>query len=247
MRPCFHWCGAPAGSHSWLWPWRWGPGLATAHRSRGDDGMVAEGPHGQLGINFGTLGWAPYGYYPGFYGFSLRFHPGYGYGEGALGVGAGRRLSVLRWTGLLPPRTTPAAVRAYRAFRLFQRSRLSLQFHASRAPCRRPARRHANPRWRRCPRCWQRRLSLRRRFRRVHRSLSVSRRAISLPTRLPPPPVAHPPGPLPPRSSSPVNADPVRILGIDEESVVDARGMRGMKIWRVYPGSPADNAGLKSG
>jgi hypothetical protein len=42
--------------------------------------------HGHLG--YGTLGWAPYGLYPGLYGFSLRWHPGYGYGKYALGVGA---------------------------------------------------------------------------------------------------------------------------------------------------------------
>ena len=41
---------------------------------------------GHLGS--GTLGWAPYGLYPGLYGFSLRWHPGYGYGRYALGVGA---------------------------------------------------------------------------------------------------------------------------------------------------------------
>jgi hypothetical protein len=42
--------------------------------------------HGRLG--YGTLGWAPYGLYPGLYGFSLRWHKGYGYGKYALGVGA---------------------------------------------------------------------------------------------------------------------------------------------------------------
>ena len=42
--------------------------------------------HGHLG--YGTLGWEPYGLYPGLYGFSLRWHPGYGYGRYALGVGA---------------------------------------------------------------------------------------------------------------------------------------------------------------
>jgi membrane-associated protease RseP (regulator of RpoE activity) len=42
--------------------------------------------HGHLG--YGTLGWAEYGLYPGLYGFSLRWHPGYGYGRYALGVGS---------------------------------------------------------------------------------------------------------------------------------------------------------------
>ncbi len=39
-------------------------------------------------LESGTLGWAEYGLYPGLYGFSLRWHPGYGYGKYALGVGA---------------------------------------------------------------------------------------------------------------------------------------------------------------
>ena len=42
--------------------------------------------HDNLGQ--GTLGWAEYGLYRGLYGFSLRWHPGYGYGRYALGVGA---------------------------------------------------------------------------------------------------------------------------------------------------------------
>jgi PDZ domain len=51
-----------------------------------DDHHEGRFKHGHLG--YGTLGWAPYGLYPGLYGFSLRWHPGYGYGRYALGVGA---------------------------------------------------------------------------------------------------------------------------------------------------------------
>ena len=36
----------------------------------------------------GTLGYGPPGVYPGFQGFGLGFHRGYGYGGDALGVGA---------------------------------------------------------------------------------------------------------------------------------------------------------------
>ncbi len=39
-------------------------------------------------LDNGTLGWAEFGLYPGLYGFSLRWHLGYGYGLYALGVGA---------------------------------------------------------------------------------------------------------------------------------------------------------------
>ena len=48
----------------------------------------AEGRFKHKYLGEGTLGWAEYGLYPGLYGFSLRWHPGYGYGRYALGVGA---------------------------------------------------------------------------------------------------------------------------------------------------------------
>ena len=48
----------------------------------------SEGRFKHNNLDQGTLGWAEYGLYPGLYGFSLRWHPGYGYGRYALGVGA---------------------------------------------------------------------------------------------------------------------------------------------------------------
>jgi S1-C subfamily serine protease len=36
-------------------------------------------------------------------------------------------------------------------------------------------------------------------------------------------------------------------LGITEQPVVDANGKRGMKVETVYPGTPAQQAGLKVG
>ena len=53
-----------------------------------DGGSDDPGQHAHLGSGVGTLGWGPPGYYPGFYGFGLSFHRGYGYGGAALGVGA---------------------------------------------------------------------------------------------------------------------------------------------------------------
>jgi hypothetical protein len=38
-----------------------------------------------------------------------------------------------------------------------------------------------------------------------------------------------------------------RYLGIDEEPVVDSSGRRGMKVINVYPGTPAQRAGLRVG
>ena len=61
-----------------------GGGQAALHGGE-PDGTDHHG-HGSQGA--GTLGWAPYGLYPGFYGFGLSYHLGYGYGGDALGVGA---------------------------------------------------------------------------------------------------------------------------------------------------------------
>ena len=63
-----------------------GPSVLADVDGHGGDHNEGRFKHGHLG--YGTLGWAPYGMYPGWYGFSLRWHLGYGYGRYALGVGA---------------------------------------------------------------------------------------------------------------------------------------------------------------
>ncbi len=45
-------------------------------------------PHSTSVLTQAELGYGPPGQHPGFYGFGLSFHPGYGYGGNALGVGA---------------------------------------------------------------------------------------------------------------------------------------------------------------
>jgi hypothetical protein len=50
--------------------------------ARADGGPPTSFPAG------GTLGYGPPGIYPGFQGFGLGYHPGYGYGGAGLGVGA---------------------------------------------------------------------------------------------------------------------------------------------------------------
>lgn len=45
-------------------------------------------PHASTVNTKAELGYGPPGLHPGFYGFGLSFHPGYGYGGNALGVGA---------------------------------------------------------------------------------------------------------------------------------------------------------------
>ena len=73
-------------------PWRWGSGSSPVHRpwpTAGAAGPVrrrSDGPHVH---GPGSAPWATApGLYPGFQGFGLGYHLGYGYGGDALGVGA---------------------------------------------------------------------------------------------------------------------------------------------------------------
>jgi hypothetical protein len=72
-------------------------GFGKHGHSGGHDGTLAAWINEQcLAFRFyrhgamteGTLGYGGLGLYPGFYGFGLSFHPGYGYGGYGLGVGA---------------------------------------------------------------------------------------------------------------------------------------------------------------
>jgi len=65
----------------------------TSTVTRGDEHqgkrpMCGKVHHGAGGPGFGTLGYGPPGLFPGYQGFGLKYHPGYGYGGKALGVGA---------------------------------------------------------------------------------------------------------------------------------------------------------------
>jgi hypothetical protein len=65
--------------------------VSSAAASGDDDGVKYEGSllhYGGGGPGFGTLGYGEDSVYPGYYGFGLKYHPGYGYGGKGLGVGA---------------------------------------------------------------------------------------------------------------------------------------------------------------
>jgi hypothetical protein len=74
--------------------------LSSSSAMADDDGSVVTNqvrndPRGDTGLHllhcptsFGTLGYGPPGLHPGFQGFGLGYHLGYGYGGDALGVGA---------------------------------------------------------------------------------------------------------------------------------------------------------------
>jgi hypothetical protein len=71
---------ALAGKHApYALDWVWAPEVkykgSTLH-------------YGGGGPGYGVLGYGPPGVFPGYFGFGLKFHPGYGYGGKGLGVGA---------------------------------------------------------------------------------------------------------------------------------------------------------------
>jgi hypothetical protein len=212
--------------------------------ARSDDGPSdAVNPHGDAGVNFGTLGWAPYGSSPGFYGFSLRYHLGYGYGRGALGVGADGGYPFYGGPGYDHPGPPLERCGPIVPFAYYSGPGYPYNF-APPGPLV-----VAQP---------------------VAAQTQGGDAAHAAGSAVYPYDVGFGPftGAYPypesyfapftaaaaargsaagPATLAPANADPVRVLGIDEESVVDNRGMRGMKVWRVYPGSPAEAAGLKPG
>jgi PDZ domain len=211
-----------------------------------EGGLIEESPHEKLGADFGTLGWAPYGYCPGFYGFSLRFHPGYGYGAGALGVGADGGYPFYGGPGYFHPGPTLQRCGPIAPFAYYSGPGYPFNFSL-------PG-----------PLVVDQPVALQTRG--GDPGHAAGSAVYPYDVGFGPFTGAYPypesyfapftaaaaasgssAGPTVPAPSTPANADPVRILGIDEESVVDARGMRGMKVWRVYPGSPAENAGVKSG
>jgi hypothetical protein len=55
---------------------------------RGSAGHYQGSSHHHGAVGYGTLGYSGPGIFPGYYGFGLSFHLGYGYGGRALGVGA---------------------------------------------------------------------------------------------------------------------------------------------------------------
>lgn len=72
-----------------------GLALLVGPAASAGDGLLGLGRHQAAGpvLSYrvpggGTLGYGPPGVYPGFQGFGLGYHPGYGYGGDASGVGA---------------------------------------------------------------------------------------------------------------------------------------------------------------
>ena len=211
-----------------------------------DGGLVDPGQHGHGGSGFGTLGWGPPGDYPGFYGFGLSFHRGYGYGGDALGVGAEGGYPFYGGPGYLHPAPPLRRFGHILPFAYFNGPGYPFNFalpgqlvvtqpvveqtmgrdlaHAAGSPVY-PYNVGYGP--------FTGALPYPESFFAPYTAAAAASGSSA--------------GVTAPSPSATANADRVRDLGIDEEPVVDVDGVRGMKVSRVYPGTAAEKAGLKPG
>jgi len=211
-----------------------------------DGGWDDPGQHGHGGSSFGTLGWGPDGYFPGFYGFGLSYHLGYGYGGDALGVGAfggypfysgpgyPHPWPPLRRFGHIIPFAYLSGAGYPFAFRL-PGELVVEQPVVEQIAGRDPGHVAGSPVY---P---------------YNIGYGPFTGVLPYPESFFAPYTAaaatsgSSAGAIAPSPSATANADPVRDLGIDEEPVVDVDGVPGMMVSRVYPGTAAEKAGLKPG
>jgi hypothetical protein len=211
-----------------------------------DGGSTSAGPLVNTVPAAGTLGWGAPGVYPGFPGFGLSFHLGYGYGGGGLGVGADGGYPFYGGPGYPHPwpplgRCGPIAPVVY-----FQDpgSPCSFQLPGELVVTKPVAMQETGTGLehtdggalypydvgygpftgtRPYPESF---------FAPFTAAAAASGSSAGVP------------GPPAPASA---NVYRVAALGIDEQAVVDVDGVRGIKVARVYPGAAAEKAGLKPG
>lgn len=236
---------------------------------------LAEGRFKRKYLGQGTLGWAEYGLYPGLYGFSLRWHPGYGYGKYALGVGADGGYPFYGGPGYPHPwphlrRFGPATPFAYYGGPDYPRDSNSNYYSGiGGLAIEKPVVTigepgdlgyvgedgHVAPGHGYGP--FTGAIPYPETMFAPYSSAAATTGSSGSeglgrpPTAPPNPPAAGAGAPATSRSPAlgPVTgADgPGRLLGIDEEPVTDAQRVRGMQVAKVYAGSPADKAGLRDG
>lgn len=257
-----------------------GASVLTGSSAMAQDGgpMVAgpapNGPLPYTGIHlfhgpesFGTLGYGPPGLQPGYQGFGLGYHLGYGYGGDALGVGADGGYPFYGGPGY--PHCAPQLRRigGIVPFPYFGGPGYPTPDHPNfygeagpRVPDRpvvtvvtedgQPVRATdygnftgavANAEAQFAP--------------------FTARAAAGVSSMRPTPSGSIPSSPSPPDAGitpprPPINPPPGerpdaprarRFLGIESEPAIDANGVRGMKITKVYPGSAAERSGLHEG
>ena len=242
----------------------------------GYDGMaqgpkVCQGGSGLLGRDgpgYGTLGYGGPGLYPGFQGFGLGYHPGYGYGGDALGVGADGGYPFYGGPGYPHPWPRLRRIGGITPFPYFggpgYPSPGNPNYFGGVGPlvADRPVveigREPGEAGYASGYGCFTGALpypeSTFAPFTATAAvggsSSGVSSSSPSTPATNPAPAAGsgQPSASIPPATGETTNLPAQgRALGIDEEPVIDASGVWGMKVSKVYPGSAAEKAGLHAG
>ena len=247
--------------------------IAGSTVSAYDDGLAGPGQKakkGGLGLfgrrpsNCGPLGYGAPGLYPGFPGFGLGFHPGYGYGGDGLGVGPGGGYPFYGGPGYLHPSPTLRRLNGITPFPYFggpgYPSPEHPQFFGGVGPLVpdeqviRFASEGAYPDTTGGYGCFSGVLpypdsffapftspgSAGESYGRVTTPAPSSNPTTTAPeagSRLPT-------APIPPTSSLSSKGP---LLGLEEEPVVEADGVRGLKVSKVQPHTAAEKAGLHAG
>lgn len=246
-----------------------GDGIAVVPPPRVD--KVVEPNRGCDGPGLGTLGYGRPGLYPGFQGFGLGYHLGYGYGGDALGVGAGGGYPFYGGPGYPHPWPRLRRIGGITPFCYFGGPGYPSPEHPNYfggvgplSPDQPVVTYESDPRdpaynggYGRFDGTLPYPESAFAPFATIAGAggtasgVSTDPPTIISPdvppdTRPSPPPMAPPmPGP---RSSVPsVPPAPGRLLGIEVESMVDASGNWGLKVSKVYPRTAAERAGLHAG
>jgi hypothetical protein len=224
------------------------------------------GPHGHPGPGAGTLGYGKPGVYPGFQGFGLGYHPGYGYGRGALGVGAEGGYPFYGGPGYPHPWPTLRRLGPEQPFAYYGGPGGPTPEHPKvfgpigpLAPDNPVVKVELEPG---VPvldyGCFTGVVPYPESTFAPYASVAVgggSSIGVSpasppnTPPNMTPAPGEQPEGvpPRPPGVAPPAGVPPAPPLGIDAGPSVDAGGVRGLKVARVYPGGAGEKAGLRDG
>ncbi len=219
---------------------------------------------GHDGPGVGTLGYGGPGLYPGFRGFGLGYHPGYGYGGDALGVGAEGGYLFYGGPGYPHPWPTLRRIGGITPFSYFGGPGFPSSDHPNYFGGVGPLAPdqpvitigdEADDIGYGCftgaipyPESFLAPFTARAAAAGSASGVSTSSPSTPSTNAAPAPRVGPSPAQTPPTTGEIANL-PVqgRSLGIDAEPVVETGGLWGMKVSKVYPGTAAEKAGLHAG
>ena len=217
---------------------------------------VVAGGDGLAGPGYGTLGYGGPGLYPGFQGFGLGYHPGYGYGGDALGVGAEGGYPFYGGPGYPHPWPRLRRIGGITPFPYYGGPGFPSPDHPNDyggvgpLVADQPVVRIGSDGYDPGYGPFTGVLPYPETFFAPFTAMSSAGGSSSGVSSSTAPAVGfgQPSASIPPAMGEIPNSPPAgRSLGIDAQPVVDASGMRGLKVSKVYPGTAAEKAGLHPG